>query len=80
LFLSLTDLQITASVDALLMLAEMCVQEHWMILDVLHEVGGLLRRLQHHALSPKAVPVTYACHVGPQIMSIIGIPIISMCQ
>ena len=35
-----------------------------MILDVLHEVGGLLRRLQHHALSPKAVPVTYACHVG----------------
>jgi len=45
-----------------------------MILDVLHEVGGLLRRLQHHALSPKAVPVTYACHVGLQIMSIIGPP------
>jgi hypothetical protein len=45
-----------------------------MILDVLHEVGGLLWRLQHHALSPKAVPVTYACHVGLQIMSIIGPP------
>ncbi len=43
---SLTDLLIISSVDALLMLAVMCVQdavqERWMILDVLHEVGGLL--------------------------------------
>ena len=35
-----------SSVNALVMLAVMCVQdavqERWMILDVLHEVGGLL--------------------------------------
>ena len=57
-----------SSVDALLMLAEMCVQdaiqERWMILDVQHEVGGLLRRLRRHALSPVAVLVTCTCHVG----------------
>ncbi len=42
----LMDLLIMSSVDALLMLTVMCiqeaVQERWMILDVLHEVGGLL--------------------------------------
>src|SRR5260370_13118114 len=55
-------------VDALLTLAEMCVQdaiqERWMILDVPNEVGGLLRRLRRHALSPVAVLVTCTCHVG----------------
>ena len=71
-----------SSLDALLTLAEMCVQdavqEHWMILDVLHEVGGLLRRLQHHALSPHAVPVTCAWHVGLHATSdLIGL---TLCQ
>jgi hypothetical protein len=44
------------------MCVQNAVQELWMILDVLHEAGGLLRRL-HHALSPVAVLVTCAWHV-----------------
>ena len=70
-----------SSVDALLTLAEVCVQdavqERWMIVDVLYEVGGLLRRL-HHAFSPVAVHATCACHVGLQATSDpIGL---SLCQ